>query len=61
MQHLEVGQDFEEIRLERLVGTIELVDEQHRRHAVVGIDRLQERALQQELRREDVVRERIAR
>ena len=57
---LEVGQHFEQIRLERLVGAVELVDQQHRRDAVVGRERLQQRPLEQEARREDVVRELVA-
>jgi hypothetical protein len=51
------GEHLEQVRLERLVGAIELVDQQHRRHAVVRGERLQQRALEQEARREDVVRE----
>ena len=47
-RHLEVGQHFEQVRFERLVGAVELVDQQDRRHAVVRIDRLQQRPLQQE-------------
>ena len=50
-RHLVVGQHLEQVRLERLVGAIELVDQQHRRDAVVGRERLQQRALQQEARR----------
>ena len=57
---LVLGQHLEQVRLERLVGAVELVDEQHRRNAVVRRERLEQRTLQQEARREDVVRERIA-
>ena len=49
-RHLEIGQHFEQIRLERLVGAVELVDQQHRRDAVVRRERLQQRPLQQEAR-----------
>ena len=44
---LEVGEELEQVRLELLVGSIDLVDEQHRRRAIPG-DRLEERALDQE-------------
>ena len=55
---LELGEHFEQIGLERLVGAVELVDQQHRRHAVVGRERFQQRPLQQESLREDIVRQR---
>ena len=51
----EVRQDLEEVRLELLVGPVDLVDEQDRRPAVDRLERLEERALDQELRSEDVV------
>ena len=35
-RHLVLGQHFEQVRLERLVGAIELVDQQHRRDAVLA-------------------------
>ena len=55
--HLEVRQHLEEIGLERLVGAIELVDQQHRRRAVVRRQRFEQRPAQQEARGEDVVGE----
>ena len=57
---LKIGEDLEQIRLERLVGTVELVDQQHRRHAVLRRERLEDRALEQKARREDVVRQPFA-
>ena len=53
---LEVGQDLEQVRLELLVGAVDLVDEQDRRDAVVRLERLEERPADQEVRAEDVVR-----
>ncbi len=38
---LEVGQDLEEIRLEFLVGAVDLVDEQDRRHALGCLEGLE--------------------
>ncbi len=52
---LEVRQDLEQVRLELLVGAVDLVDEQHRGDAVVRLERLEERPLDQELAAEDVV------
>ena len=48
---------FEQKRLERLVGAVDLVDQQHRRAGGVGLERLQQRALDQEALREHVVLE----
>ena len=60
-RHLVVGQHFEQIRLERLVGAVELVDQQHRRDAVVGrrAPRSSGRFSRKRVR-EDVVRELVA-
>ena len=44
----EVAQHFKQKRFERLVGAVDLVDQQHRRAGVVGLERLQERPLDQE-------------
>ena len=46
--HLEIGEHFEEERLERLVRPVEFVDEKHRRTRGIGLERLQQRALDQE-------------
>ena len=54
-RHLEVGQDLEQVRLELLVRPVDLVDQQDRGHAVVGIERLEERPADQEVGPEDVV------
>ena len=55
-RHLEIGQHLEQEGLERLVGAVELVDQQHRRAGRVGLERLQQRPLDQKTFREDVVR-----
>ena len=57
---LEVGEHFEQERLERLVGAVEFVDQQHRRAGGVGLERLQQRPLDQEALGEDVVLEPLA-
>ena len=54
-RHLEVGQDLEQIGFESLVGAVDLVDQQHRRAVDAGLQRLQERALDEIALREDVV------
>ena len=50
---LEVGEHFQQERLELVVGPVHLVDQQHR--LVAGPDRLQQRPLQQEPRAEQLV------
>ena len=57
---LEVAEDFQEIRLERLVGAVEFVDQEHRRTAHVGLQRLQQRALDQISLGKDVAGELVA-
>ena len=54
-RHLEVGQDLEEVRLELLVGPVDLVDEEDGRAAVGRLERLEERPLEEERGPEDVV------
>ena len=44
---LEVREDFQQVRLERFVGAVELVDQQHRRSADIRLQRLQQRPLDQ--------------
>ncbi len=56
-RHLEVGQHLEQEGLEGLVGAVELVDEQDRRAALVGLKRLQKRALDEIALREQVALE----
>jgi hypothetical protein len=54
---LEVGEEFQQESLELLVGAVDLVDQQHRARAwvIVGVfDRLEERALDDEFRPEDL-------
>ncbi len=53
---LEVREDLEQVRLELLVGAVDLVDEEDRRDAVPRLEGLEQRALDQELGPEDVVR-----
>ena len=60
-RHLEIGQHLEQVGFERLVRAVEFVDQQHRGDAVVRIDRLQQRPLQQKAPREDVARQIVAR
>ena len=55
---LEVGEHFEQERLERLVGAVELVDQQDRRARGVRLERLQQRPLDQKLLGKNVVRSR---
>ena len=50
-----VGEDLEQECLELLVGSVDLVDEQDRRHRVVVVDRVEQRTAQQELRAEHVL------
>src|SRR3954447_21686916 len=45
----ELGEDLQQERLELVVGTVDLVDEQHRRHRAVVLERLQERPAHQKL------------
>ncbi len=45
---LEVAEHFEQVRLELVVGSIDLVDQQHRGRSVDGLDRAQEGPLEQE-------------
>ena len=52
---LKVGQHLEQERLERFIGAVELVDQQHRRAGSVGLQRLQQRPLDQEAFGEHVV------
>ena len=54
---LEIGKHFEKKRLERLVGTVELVDQQHRRPGRIGLERFEHRPLDQKSLGEDIVRE----
>ena len=58
---LEVGQDLEQVRLELLVRAVDLVDQQDRRDTVIGLERLEERPADEELRAEDVVGGRLGR
>jgi hypothetical protein len=52
---LVVGEDLEQEGLERLVGPVDLVDEQDRRAGRIRLERLEERPLHQEPLREEVV------
>ena len=56
---LEVGQDLEQVGLELLVRPVDLVDQQHRRHPIGGLERLEQGPLEQELGAEDVVGRRL--
>src|SRR5690606_32573014 len=52
---LEVGQELEQEGFELLVGPVNLVDQENRRLVVGSINRLQERTLQQEIFRKDIL------
>ncbi len=52
---LEIGQHFQQEGLERLVGTVELVDQQDRRTGDVRLEGLQQGTLDQEALGKDVV------
>ena len=54
-RHLEVGQDLEQERLERLVGAVELVDQEHRGRARLAGQRLEHRAADQVFFGEDIL------
>jgi hypothetical protein len=58
--HLEVAENFQEIRLERLVGAVEFVDQQHRRAGDVRLQRLQQWTLDQKAFGEDIRRQLFA-
>ena len=51
---------LEQERLERLVGAVELVDQQHRGAALLGLHRLEQRAADQEALREQLLGQRVA-
>ena len=57
---LEIGEHFQQEGLERLVGAVEFVDQQHRRAGRVGLERLQQRPLDQEALGENVVLQPLA-
>ena len=52
---LEIGEHFEQERLEGFVGAVEFVDQQHRRAGCVRLERLQQRTLDQEPLGENVM------
>jgi hypothetical protein len=47
-RHLVVRQHLEQVRLELVVGAVDLVDQQDRRRRVVVVDRAQQRPLEEE-------------
>ena len=57
---LKIAQHFEEEGFERLVGAVDLVDQQHRRAGDVRLQRLQQRPLDQKALRKHVVFEPLA-
>ena len=52
---LEVGEQLEQERLELAVGAVDLVDQQHGRHDVVVLDRIEQRAPHEEVAPEDLL------
>ena len=59
-RHLVVGEHFQQERLERLVRPVELVDQKDRRAGDVGLQRLQDRPLDEEAVGKNVLRQRLA-
>ena len=59
-RHLEVAEGFEQEGFEGLVGAVELVDQEHRGAAVVGLHRLEQRAADQEALGEELLGQRVA-
>ncbi len=57
---LEIRQHLQEIGLEGFVGAVELVDEQDRRAARIGLQRLEQRTLDEETLRIDVAAQAFA-
>ena len=57
--HLEVGEELQEKRLQLLIGAVDLVDEEHGSPFVGGVDRLQQRPLEEELLGEEIVANRL--
>ena len=58
---LPVGEHFQQVGFEGLVGAVQLVDQQHRRSAFLTFERLGERPLDEEFLRENVRREFVLR
>ena len=54
---LKIGEHFEQESFEGFVGAIDFIDKEHRRAGGIGLERLQQRPLDQEALREDVVLE----
>src|SRR5437867_2134436 len=59
--NLEVRQHLQKIRLERLVGAVQFVDQQHRRRAFAAFESLHQRPLDEKALGENILRDRIAR
>ncbi len=57
---LKVGEHLQKECLEGFVGAVEFVDQQHRRPGRIGLERLQQRSLDQEALREHVMLEPLA-
>ena len=49
-RNLEIGEQFEQVRLKLFIAAIKFVDQQHRRLRICRVDGLQERALDQKIR-----------
>ncbi len=54
-RHLKVGEHFKEKRLERFIGAVELVDQQHGGAGGIGLQRLQQWPLDEKAFGEDIV------
>jgi len=57
---LKVREDFQKISLERLIGAVEFVDQEHRRARHIRLQRLQQRPLDQKAVGEDIAGELVA-
>ena len=57
---LEVGEHFQQERLEGFVGAVDLVDQQHRSTGRIGFERLEQRPLDQEALGKHVVLDALA-
>src|SRR5215210_1556056 len=57
--HLEVGEELQEEGFQLLIGAVDLVDEEDGSALVSGVDRLQERSLEEELLGEEIVADRL--
>ena len=58
--HLELGEHLQQVRLEGRVGPVDLVDQENGRAEGIGLERREQRPLDQEALAEDVLGQRVA-